>query len=158
MYAIQPALYQYELFVSVRHLIATTIGNINAGSGMVKATAENFKTVEHHAAKVAELLSEVAAASKEQSQGISQITTAMTQMDKVTQSNAASAEQSASAAGQLSLQAHNLISAVDDIRRLVHGGSSPAGRIPATASLPAPPAPASNKAAAARVLPLDDDF
>lgn len=102
-------------------LIATTIANISSGSGLVKTTAENFKTVQSQSVKVAELLSEVAEASREQSQGISQITTAMTEMDKVTQSNAASAEESASAAGQLSLQANNLLTAVEHMTALVHG-------------------------------------
>jgi len=104
-------------------LIASTISNISSGSEMVNATAENFKTVESHSSKVAELLAEVSEASKEQSQGIGQITTAMTEMDKVTQSNAASAEESASAAGQLSLQASNLLEAVDNLDSLVHGAS-----------------------------------
>jgi methyl-accepting chemotaxis protein len=103
-------------------LIAATISNINSGSEMVNSTSENFQTVSSHSSKVAQLVSEVAEASKEQSQGINQITTAMSQMDKVTQSNAASAEESASAASQLSIQAGNLMTAVDDITTLVHGG------------------------------------
>jgi methyl-accepting chemotaxis protein len=102
-------------------LIAATISNINSGSEMVNSTSENFQTVSSHSSKVAQLVSEVAEASKEQSQGINQITTAMTQMDKVTQSNAASAEESASAASQLSIQAANLMSAVDDVTNMVHG-------------------------------------
>ncbi len=102
-------------------LIASTISNIHSGSEMVNATAENFRTVESHAAKMGELLAEVAAASQEQSQGIGQITIAMDQMDKVTQSNAASAEEAASAAGQLSLQAGTLLEAVDAMTALVHG-------------------------------------
>jgi methyl-accepting chemotaxis protein len=102
-------------------LIAATISNINSGSEMVNSTSDNFQTVAAHAVKVAQLVSEVAEASKEQSQGISQITTAMNQMDKVTQTNAASAEQSASAAGTLSIQAASLMSAVDNMSVIVHG-------------------------------------
>jgi methyl-accepting chemotaxis protein len=106
---------------------------------MVNTTAENFKTVESHSAKVAALLSEVTEASKEQSQGIGQITSAMTEMDKVTQSNAASAEESASAAGQLSLEAGHLLGAVDEMTALVYGapaakgGGRPAAAPPARA-------------------------
>ena len=51
--------------------------------------------------QVDELAAEVASASKEQSQGIEQVNTAVTEMDKVTQSNAASAEEGASAAKEL---------------------------------------------------------
>jgi methyl-accepting chemotaxis protein len=115
-------------------LIAGTISNINSGSEMVNATAENFKTVEGQAAKVATLLGEVTEASKEQSQGIGQITSAVSEMDKVTQSNAASAEESASAAGQLSREAASLLTAVEEMTSLVHGagaagagGAAPAG-------------------------------
>jgi methyl-accepting chemotaxis protein len=146
-------------------LIASTIGNINLCSDMVNATAENFKTVETNAGKVAELISEVAEASKEQSQGIGQITTAMTQMDKVTQSNAASAEESASAAGQLALQAGNLLTAVDEIRTLVHGqggnGHPKRTETPAhrpTVSSSQTERMAGRAMAAPKALPMGDDF
>jgi methyl-accepting chemotaxis protein len=109
-------------------LIAETIANINSGSEMVNSTSEAFKIVENHAIKVAGLISEVAEASREQSQGISQITTAMSEMDKVTQSNAASSEESASAAGQLSLQAGNLLNAVSDMKALTQGAEARNGR------------------------------
>ncbi|MDR2946651.1 MAG: methyl-accepting chemotaxis protein [Candidatus Adiutrix sp.] len=135
-------------------LIASTISNINSGSDMVNAAAEHFKTVEQHASTVGELLSEVAAASKEQSQGIGQITTAMAQMDKVTQSNAASAEESSSAATQLSLQAGNLLEAVEDIRGLIHGSTAKPGASAARAASPPPP----ERAAAVKSLPMDDNF
>jgi methyl-accepting chemotaxis protein len=152
-------------------LIAATISNINSGSGMVNSTSESFQTVSVHAAKVAQLVSEVAEASKEQSQGINQITTAMTQMDKVTQTNAASAEEAASAASQLSLQAGNLMSAVEEITSIVHGRNSrgPApqarrkssGRESSVTSRPARaiPAPAVSKSKT-EALPMDadDDF
>jgi methyl-accepting chemotaxis protein len=125
-------------------LIAGTIGNINSGSEMVNATAENFNTVGDHAAKVATLLSEVTAASKEQSQGIKQITAAMTEMDKVTQANAASAEESASAAGDLSSHAGNLLEAVDHLNALVNGANAVGGTAKAvtTARPAARPTPA----------------
>lgn len=136
---------------STSDLIATTIANISSGSELVRTTAENFKTVQSQSVKIAELLSEVAEASREQSQGISQITTAMIEMDKVTQSNAASAEESASAAGQLSLQASNLLIAVEDMTALVHGiGSGHTLRKVLSSPRPAPnrvkPIPSVSKA------------
>lgn len=143
-------------------LIASTISNINSGSEMVNTTAENFRIVASHSGKVAELLAEVSEASKEQSQGIGQITTAMSEMDKVTQSNAASAEESASAAGQLSLQAGNLLGAVDDMQALVHGAGS-GGFKPKRAALPAAQTrPLPPKASeSVKTIPMgrdDDDF
>jgi methyl-accepting chemotaxis protein len=120
---------------------------------MVQSTAENFHTVAASAVKVAELVSEVAEASREQSQGISQITTAMSQMDKVTQSNAASAEESASAAGQLNIQAENLMRAVDSIHTIVSGANGGQGFTATKSSWPAGtkarprPAPTGKRAA-----------
>jgi methyl-accepting chemotaxis protein len=151
-------------------LIAATISNINSGSEMVNSTSENFQTVSSHSSKVAQLVSEVAEASKEQSQGINQITTAMSQMDKVTQSNAASAEESASAASQLSIQAGNLMNAIEDITSLVHGsdhglikGSSSQSHASSTPrSHKAIPAPVKKTARpdpkAALPMDNDDDF
>ncbi|MDR2405496.1 MAG: methyl-accepting chemotaxis protein [Deltaproteobacteria bacterium] len=151
-------------------LIAATISNINSGSEMVHSTSENFHNVATNSSKVAQLVSEVAEASKEQSQGISQITTAMTQMDKVTQSNAASAEESASAAGQLTIQAENLMRAVDDMSFIVYGsnsgGFSGAKKSKGSSmpkpkpTLPPPPAAvrkAPARAAETKALPMDND-
>ncbi|MDR3205115.1 MAG: methyl-accepting chemotaxis protein [Deltaproteobacteria bacterium] len=149
-------------------LIAATISNINSGSEMVNSTSENFHMVATHSAKVAQLVSEVAEASKEQSQGINQITTAMSQMDKVTQSNAASAEESASAASQLSLQAGNLMSAVEEITSIVDGGNVSVSKSPARAphqpahrpvkAIPAPTKKPSKAETKALPMDNDDDF
>ena len=143
-------------------LIAATITNINSGSEMVNATAEAFKAVETSSLKVAGLVSEVAEASREQSQGISQITIAMNEMDKVTQSNAASAEESAGAAGQLSLLAGNLLSAVREMRIMSQGrGAEARGLAAAGKPLRLPPLGQGPSKAppAGQALPLDEfDF
>ncbi|UQZ88203.1 hypothetical protein C4J81_02835 [Deltaproteobacteria bacterium Smac51] len=110
-----------EAAKSTADLIASTITNINSGSELVSLTAENFSTMESHTNKVAQLLGAVAEASREQSQGISQINDAMVVMDKVTQSNSSSANESAGAASRLSAQAANLLSAVDELTILIHG-------------------------------------
>ena len=52
-----------------------------------------------------------------------QVNTAVAQMDKVTQSNAATAEQSAAAAAELLRQSNNLNVMVDDLQSLVEGGN-----------------------------------
>ena len=90
----------------------------------------------------------------------------MTEMDKVTQSNAASAEEAASAAGQLSLQAGTLMSAVDDLNALVQGAGNSGARRYKPAKQPAAPAPtrvisakpASPHVSHAKALPMDDEF
>ena len=70
--------------------------------------------------QVDELVAEVANASKEQNQGISQINLAVGQMDKVTQSNAASAEERAAAAEELSAQAESMKGSVQELLSLVN--------------------------------------
>ncbi|HEY4249348.1 MAG TPA: methyl-accepting chemotaxis protein [Lacunisphaera sp.] len=71
------------------------------------------------ARKVDDLIAEIATSSREQSQGIGQISIAVTQMDKVTQNTAATAEESASAAEELSAQAENMKESVHQLLRLV---------------------------------------
>jgi methyl-accepting chemotaxis protein len=73
------------------------------------------------ARKVDELVAEITAASKEQSQGIRQVNLAVGQMDKVTQGNAANAEESASAAQELNSQANALKEAVCNLMDMVDG-------------------------------------
>jgi len=75
--------------------------------------AENFSQITLKTREVDQCVAEIATASNEQAQGIAQVNTAVTQMDKVTQANAASAEESASASQELNAQA----SAVKDSLR-----------------------------------------
>jgi methyl-accepting chemotaxis protein len=73
------------------------------------------------AGRIAQLVDGIATASNEQAAGIGQINTAVTSMDKQTQANAASAEESASAAHELNAQAESLKHAVGELIALVEG-------------------------------------
>jgi methyl-accepting chemotaxis protein len=84
----------------------------------VKVTA-GLQQILEKSREVDRLVSEVATASNEQSEGIVQINTALTQMDKVTQFNAATAEESASAAEKLSSQSQELRAAADQLAVVV---------------------------------------
>jgi methyl-accepting chemotaxis protein len=101
--------------------------------------------------QVDELVSEVANASNEQTQGITQINTAVSQMDKVTQSNSANAEESASAAEELSTQAEKMKHSVADLLQLVGGQSQAAATKPAAPAVRikevSAPAPATKRSA-----------
>jgi methyl-accepting chemotaxis protein len=72
---------------------------------------------------VDDLLVEITSSSQEQSQGITQVNDSMSQMDKVTQSNVATAEQSAASAAELTEQADKLRSAVTTLEQIVTGGA-----------------------------------
>ena len=82
------------------------------------------------ARQVDELAAEVAGASREQTQGITQINLAVGQMDKVTQGNAAGAEESAAAAQELGAQAALMQQAVGELMQLVGGTSEKAAANP----------------------------
>ena len=76
--------------------------------------------------KVSGLMGQVAQGSQEQTRGIDQVNAAMSQMDGVTQSNAANAEENASSSEELSSQARELLAMVDDLVRVVGGAKSTA--------------------------------
>ncbi len=99
---------------------------------LVTRTNEAFTQVAESAAKVGELVAEIAAASNEQSQGIGQVNIAVTEMDRVTQQNAATAGESANASAELNAQAERMKSMVADLMTLVGGGGDgPAPVFPA---------------------------
>ena len=81
------------------------------------------------ARQVDELVAEVAGASREQTQGITQVNTAVGQMDKVTQGNAANAEECAAAAEELNAQAETMKQSVAELLNLV-GGNVQAAQTP----------------------------
>jgi methyl-accepting chemotaxis protein len=83
--------------------------------------AQSLAQIVEKARKVDELVAEIAVASREQSQGIQQVNIAVSEMDKVTQSNAANAEESASASEELNAQAAILKDAVDELVKMVGG-------------------------------------
>lgn len=76
------------------------------------------------ARKVDELVAEIANASHEQSQGVDQVLTAVTQMDKATQVTASSAEECAAAAEELSAQSASLQSIIVDLEALAGASHS----------------------------------
>ncbi|MDR3457829.1 MAG: methyl-accepting chemotaxis protein, partial [Verrucomicrobiae bacterium] len=121
---------------------------VNTGQG-VEISAKVVQALNEIVIKVRqvdELVAEVAGASREQTDGITQINSAVGQMDKVTQSNAASAEESAAAAQELNGQAAAMKDAVENLLRLVGRNSespAPARRLPA--SVPPKPSGTGNR-------------
>ena len=106
---------------STAALIEGTVQKVHEGSDLVARTNEAFAEVSKSAAKVGELVSEIAAASNEQAEGIGQVNTAVAEMDKVVQQNAASAEESSSASEEMNAQAVQMKSMVDELVALVGG-------------------------------------
>jgi len=102
--------------------IETAIAKTTNGVLITDKIALSLGEIVENARKVDELVAEISSASKEQSQGITQVSTAVSQMDKVTQSNAANAEESASAAEELNAQAAIMGDIVKNLLVLTNGG------------------------------------
>jgi len=106
--------------------IEGAIAKTREGVEISSKVAQTLNEIVIKVRSVDELVAEVAGASREQTQGITQINTAVGQMDKVTQGNAASAEESAAAAQELNGQAETMKSSVAELLELVSGASRPA--------------------------------
>jgi methyl-accepting chemotaxis protein len=106
--------------------IEDSIQKSENGVQISSKVAQGLQEIVTKIRKVDELVAEIAAASKEQNQGIGQVNTAVSQMDKVTQSNAANAEEGASAAEELNAQAEALKEAVYELQQLVGGKTTTA--------------------------------
>ncbi|HMK65707.1 MAG TPA: methyl-accepting chemotaxis protein [Thermodesulfobacteriota bacterium] len=106
---------------STSNLIEETVKKIKDGSAIVGRTNETFIKVAGGSKKAGELVAEIAAASSEQAQGIGQINSAVADMDKVIQQNAATAEESASASEVLNGQAEQMKTHVKNLISLMSG-------------------------------------
>jgi len=101
--------------------IEDSIRKSQAGVSISAKVGASLEEIVAKARQVDDLVAEIANASREQTQGIDQVNVAVTQMDKVTQNNAASAEESASASEQLNAQAQSLRDIVAGLELLVGG-------------------------------------
>jgi methyl-accepting chemotaxis protein len=106
-----------ETAVKIEEAVERSARGVEISANVAKSLGE----IVTKARQVDELASEVATSSREQSQGIDQVSRAMAEMDKVTQATAGNAEESASAAEELNAQAATLRQAVTELQRLVDG-------------------------------------
>ena len=104
-------------------MIEESVKNSQNGVDIAGEVAKALEEIVTGVGKATDLVGEIAAASQEQAQGIDQVNTAMAQMDKVTQQNAANAEESASASEELNAQAEQMNNVVGELVALV-GGST----------------------------------
>ena len=113
-----------EAAKTTSHLIEESVQNSERGVTISSEVADALSEIASNNGKVSDLITEIAAASKEQAQGIDQINTAVSQMDQVTQSNAANAEETAAAAEEMDAQAEELKRQVDQLRVIVNGSKN----------------------------------
>ncbi|MFM0503076.1 methyl-accepting chemotaxis protein [Paraburkholderia caffeinilytica] len=96
----------------IKDLIATSVDKIRDGSALAGEAGKTMTEVTQAVARVTDIMSEIAAASIEQSRGIEQVNLAITQMDNVTQQNAALVEEAAAASRSMEDQGEQLTDAV----------------------------------------------
>ena len=104
-------------------LIEDSILKSGEGSRKLGEVAASIQGITEGAGKVKTLVDEVEASSKEQAQGIEQISKAVAQMDEVTQRTAANAEESAAASEELNAQSQALKAVVEQLQALVGAGN-----------------------------------
>lgn len=107
------------------NLIENTIGAVRKGNELTNATQEAFRENAAISQKISQLVDEIASASVEQAQGVSQVGRSVTEMDKITQQAAANAEESAAAAEELNAQAEQMKNYVAALVKMVgsHNGN-----------------------------------
>jgi len=123
----------------IKTLISASNAQVKTGAALVNQTGNSLGEIVSAIKKVADIVAEIAAASREQATGLDQINTAVGSMDEMTQRNAALVEETTAAAQSLAGQSHELAELAGFFRA---GGSRTAA-----SAVPAPP-PAARPAAA----------
>jgi len=96
----------------IKDLIAVSVQKIHDGSALASKAGQTMQEATQAVARVTGIMSEIAAASDEQSRGVEQVNTAISQMDQVTQQNAALVEEAAAASQSLDDQGKQLSQAM----------------------------------------------
>jgi methyl-accepting chemotaxis protein len=92
----------------IKELITDSVQKTTEGTTQVENAGKTMEEIVNSVKRVSDIISEIASASEEQRSGINQVNTAVTNMDEVTQQNAALVEQAAAAAESLVEQANSL--------------------------------------------------
>ncbi|MDC8758106.1 methyl-accepting chemotaxis protein [Janthinobacterium fluminis] len=108
----------------IKLLIGDSVDSIAAGSALVGQAGATMEKVVASVSRVTDIMSEISAASREQSTGIGHVNQAIAEMDSVTQQNAALVEEAAAAAGSMQDQAANLAGLVARFKLEEHAGAA----------------------------------
>jgi methyl-accepting chemotaxis protein len=109
-----------EAAKEIKGLITASVEKVDAGSKQVDEAGRTMGGLVQQVRRVSDLIGEVSAATHEQTTGIDQVNAAVTQLDEMTQRNAALVEQSAAAAESLKSQAQQLVQSVSVFRLRAH--------------------------------------
>ncbi len=104
--------------------ISDSTAKSEQGAKISEKVGKSLDEITAKARQVDELIAEIAVASQEQSQGIDQVSRAVSDMDQVTQANAATAEETSAAANELSSQAAQLKGIISELTHMVSGNKT----------------------------------
>ena len=96
----------------IKGLIGDSVSKVEAGAAQVQEAGKTMAEIVTQVQHVSAMINEITTATREQSDGIGQVNQAVTQLDQMTQQNAALVEESAAAAQSLEVQAKQLTAAV----------------------------------------------
>ncbi|MRW86487.1 HAMP domain-containing protein [Pseudoduganella sp. FT26W] len=122
----------------IKELIGNSVEQVDIGSKLVQQAGSTMEDVVNSVRRVTDIMGEITSASSEQSIGIDQVNTAITQMDQVTQQNAALVEQAAAAAASMQEQATRLADVAASFKLGNDGMRAALAPRPQRAALPAP--------------------
>jgi methyl-accepting chemotaxis protein len=114
----------------IKTLIGDSVEKVDAGSALVAQAGATMQEVVSSVKRVTDMMADIVSASDEQSTGIEQVNLAITQMDEVTQQNAALVEQAAAAADSMQDQAAKLLGMVSIFKLGQNDAASPAASAP----------------------------
>lgn len=106
-------------------LIQMAQNSANQGVDVVKTASESMASISDGVSKVTTIMDEITVANNEQASGIEQINLAVNEMDKVTQSNAATAEESAASGEALAAQAKSLNALIYNLMSVIGNSNNP---------------------------------
>jgi hypothetical protein len=135
----------------IKGLIGSSVDRVEDGSRLVGEAGSTMAEIVSSVQRVTDIIAEVAAAAGEQSHGLGLVNRAVTELDRMTQQNAALVEESAAAAESLKDQARALAESVSVFRigQAPTGPAGPAAARPAAGLTPAKPVPATLRPAQA---------
>ena len=150
-----------EAAKEIKGLITTSVQNVDMGSSQVAQAGESMQEIVASVRRVTDLIGEISAAASEQHDGFAQVNQAVSNLDQMTQQNAALVEQSSAAAMAMNEQAQRLANVVSvfNVGQMAEAplhASAPSARprAPVTAPRVTPPVQKAPKIAKSAVAPV----
>jgi methyl-accepting chemotaxis protein len=146
-----------------KELIQNSVQKVRAGTEYVNETGKALSEIVAGVKKVGEIVAEIAGASVEQSAGIAQVNQAVSQMDEITQQNAALAEEASAASVSMSDLSTNMVELLSFFKLGKKSGERPSapsggGSIARAEALRTPPTAASHKQTSYQSLSADEEW